>query len=42
MFKDFNVVDIQANKISLKKTKNLVLNKLLINYEALIKRTRDE
>ena len=42
MFKDFNVAGMKANKISFEKAKDLVLNKLLINYKALIKRTRDE
>lgn len=42
MFKDFNVAGMKANKISFEKAKDLVLNKLLINYKALIKRRRDE
>ena len=42
LFEGFDVAGMKANKISFEKAKDLVLNKLLISYKALIKRKNDE
>ncbi len=42
LFESFDVAGMKANKISFEKAKDLVLNKLLISYKALIKRKSDE